>query len=173
VRFAGRVPADERFDFLAAADLVVMPSRYESFGMVAAEALAVQTPVVAFDIPCLRALVTERTGVAVAAYDDRALADALIALGNDDARRRRLGEAGPAAVAGLRWDRLAAQQAAVYHAALEDEGHGSAGTVIELIEPVGVGGEVAVPVALGEAGAPVAVLDPGEQFVAGWGGGEG
>ncbi|MBD0671955.1 hypothetical protein BU198_14890 [Streptomyces sp. CBMA156] len=39
-----------------------MPRRYETFGMVAAEALATATPVLAFDIPCLRELVTDRVG---------------------------------------------------------------------------------------------------------------
>ena len=57
-------PAEERFAWLAGADLVAMPSRYETFGMVAAEALAVATPVVAFDIPCLRALVDDGVGAA-------------------------------------------------------------------------------------------------------------
>jgi glycosyltransferase involved in cell wall biosynthesis/O-antigen/teichoic acid export membrane protein len=110
VRFAGRVPAGERFTWLASADLVVMPSRYETFGMVAAEALAVQTPVVAFDIPCLRALVDDGVGYTVPAFDVGMLADALRSLALDEDGRRRLGAAGPARVAGLNWDALAALQ---------------------------------------------------------------
>ena len=51
VRIVGWVPPEDRFKWLSGADFIAMPSRYESFGMVAAEALAVETPVVAFDIP--------------------------------------------------------------------------------------------------------------------------
>ena len=114
VRFVGRVSADERFSWLAGAALVAMPSRYETFGMVAAEALAVRTPVVAFDIPCLRALVDDRVGFRVPAFDTEAFAHALRSLVTDPAMARRRGEAGPAHVAALRWDDLAAHQGRVY-----------------------------------------------------------
>ena len=119
VVFAGRVPAAERFDWLAGADFVAMPSRFESFGMVAAEALAVGTPVVAFDIACLRALVTDQVGDVVPAFDVEALAAAIAGLAGDAERRRRLGAAGPATVADLRWDRLALRQGEVYRHTLE------------------------------------------------------
>jgi glycogen(starch) synthase len=91
-----------------------MPSRYETFGMVAAEALATATPVVAFDIPCLRNLVGGRTGITVPAFDTGALADALVRLLSDPVLARDLGAGGPAAVAALRWDDLAVRQADVY-----------------------------------------------------------
>ena len=96
VRFVGRIAAADRFDWLAGADLVAMPSRYETFGMVAAEALAVATPVVAFDIPCLRALVDEDVGRRVPAFEVEAFAAALLALAHDARLRRELGDAGPA-----------------------------------------------------------------------------
>ncbi|MBC3839707.1 glycosyltransferase [Streptacidiphilus sp. 4-A2] len=86
VHWLGRANGDDRFDLLAAARLVCMPSRYETFGMVAAEALAVGTPVLAFDIPCLRALVGPQVGVRVPAGDVPALAAALAELGDDPAR---------------------------------------------------------------------------------------
>ncbi len=122
VHFIGRVPAAERFEWLAGVDLLVMPSRYETFGMVAAEALAVGTPVVAFDIPCLRALVDDRVGGRVPAFDVAALAEAVGMLaGHGDLRRRR-GAAGPARVAGLKWDVLAGLQGDAYGQLLERVG---------------------------------------------------
>ncbi len=122
VRFAGRVPAEERFAWLAASDVLAMPSRYETFGMVAAEALAVRTPVVAFDIPCLRALVDDEVGTRVPAFDVPAFADALRVLATDVELRARRGAAGPDRVAGLNWDELAGQQGQVYHRILDGEG---------------------------------------------------
>jgi glycosyltransferase involved in cell wall biosynthesis len=119
VHFVGRIPTDKRMDWLASADLVAMPSRYESFGMVAAEALAVATPVVAFDIPCLRAIVTSATGALVPCFDVAGLAEALVALCRDPSRRARLGATGAASVAWMRWGPLARQQAEVYRRALD------------------------------------------------------
>ena len=118
VRFVGRVAADRRFEWLASADLVAMPSRYETFGMVAAESLAVRTPVVAFDIPCLRALVDDTVGARVTAFDVGQFAEALRALSLNPRHRRRLGRAGPLTVGGLRWDHLAADQGRIYREVL-------------------------------------------------------
>jgi glycogen(starch) synthase len=120
VKFIGRVKSGERFDLLASADVVVMTSRYETYGMVAAEALAVGTPVVAFTIPCLRNLVEDgRTGVLVRAFDVAGFAESWRNLLGDSSRRRSLGAAGPASVAGLQWDLLAASQGHVYRRVFE------------------------------------------------------
>jgi glycosyltransferase involved in cell wall biosynthesis/O-antigen/teichoic acid export membrane protein len=121
VHFVGRVEAGQRFDWLASARMVAMPSRYETFGMVAAEALAVGTPVVAFDIACLRGLVTPETGVVVQPFDVAAFAAALVALSSDQALARRLGARGPAGVAGLDWDILSREQGSFYRSVLADD----------------------------------------------------
>ena len=115
VVFLGHVPPTERFDLLEKADLVVMPSRYESFGMVAAEAAATRTPVAAFDIACLRDLVPPQ--LLVPAYDVGAYARLLGELAADAPRRRELGDDGAKVAATLSWDGLAAQQAAIYRGA--------------------------------------------------------
>jgi D-inositol-3-phosphate glycosyltransferase len=47
VEFAGRVPQERLPQYYAAADALVIPSYYESFGLVALEALACGTPVLA------------------------------------------------------------------------------------------------------------------------------
>jgi hypothetical protein len=71
----------------AAGDIVAVPSREEGYGIAATEALRCGLPIVASDIPALRA----SCGVAatfIRADDDRALAQALLALVDPLARER-------------------------------------------------------------------------------------
>lgn len=124
IRWLGRVHGTARFELLASARLVCVPSRSETFGMVAAEALAAATPVLAFDIPCLRDLVTDRVGVRVPPGDTGAYARALTDLAADPARCRSLGAAGPATVRHLDWDGVADGQLAVYRRAAGAPGQG-------------------------------------------------
>jgi glycosyltransferase involved in cell wall biosynthesis/O-antigen/teichoic acid export membrane protein len=123
IDFVGRVSPAQRAGWLAGADLLVMPSRYETFGMVAAEALAARTPVIAFDIPCLRGLVSDRVGALVQPFDVGALAQAMRDLALDTGRRRALGQAGPEIVSELRWDHLAERQLAVYRRTMRPTAH--------------------------------------------------
>ena len=62
VRFAGWVTGEAKWRLLAGARLAVVSSRHETFGMVALEAMATATPVVAFDIPGLHELVPDGCG---------------------------------------------------------------------------------------------------------------
>jgi glycosyltransferase involved in cell wall biosynthesis len=114
VSFVGQVPSSDRFDLLASAEIVAMPSRYETFGMVAAEALAVGTPVVAFDIPCLRSILPPGSGILVPAFDTNAFAEAMVRVLGDDQLKSRLGSFGKETVNHLRWDGMAAIQEKVY-----------------------------------------------------------
>jgi glycosyltransferase involved in cell wall biosynthesis len=118
VVFAGHVPPSDRFDLLASAELVAMPSRYETFGMVAAEALAVGTPVVAFDIPCLRSVVSPSGGILVPAFDTEAFAAALVRVLGDDWLKSQLGISGRETMRRLRWDGVAAVQRDFYSSIL-------------------------------------------------------
>jgi glycosyltransferase involved in cell wall biosynthesis len=54
VTFAGLVSEEEKFRLLKASDVFVMPSRYESWGIVVGEALASGVPVVAYELSCYR-----------------------------------------------------------------------------------------------------------------------
>ncbi|MCH6160837.1 glycosyltransferase [Streptomyces marispadix] len=126
-RWLGRVEGAVRYALLAGARLVCVPSRYETFGLVAAEALATRTPVLAFDIPNVRDLVTDAVGVRVPPEDVRAYGDALADLAADPARCRRLGRAGPATVAHLDWDAVARAQLALYERAVGRERNEDAG----------------------------------------------
>ncbi|GAA3074671.1 glycosyltransferase family 4 protein [Pseudonocardia yunnanensis] len=118
VSFAGWVSGAEKFRLLASARLVVVPSRHETFGLVALEALASGTPVIAFDIPCLQEVVPRGAGWRIPPFDVEALADRIVEAHADHDQLAAAGRAGRAFAAGYDWDVLACRQADVYRAAL-------------------------------------------------------
>jgi len=120
VRFLGRVEGEAKLRLLASARVVAMPSRYESFGIVAAEALACGTPVVAFRIGSLREVVTPETGVLVEPFDVAAYAEALVRVATDPERLEALGARGRQWARQYDWDDVAARQEEVYLRAVDD-----------------------------------------------------
>jgi len=78
----------------AQADLFVLPSEQESFGLAALEALASGVPVVASDVGGLPEVVRDgETGLLVPPHDPRALAVAVLELLRDEPRRAAMGRA--------------------------------------------------------------------------------
>jgi D-inositol-3-phosphate glycosyltransferase len=93
VLFLGSRDQDTLPYYYSAAEMVVMPSDYESFGMVALEAMACGTPVVASDVGGLAHLVQhESTGYRVPARDPSALAKRIMQLLVDTDLRYRIGQ---------------------------------------------------------------------------------
>ncbi len=77
----------------AAADLFVLPSRYEGYGIVYAEALAWKLPVIAYDVGPVPELVGDGAALLVPPEDVQALCGALDLLLGDAALRRRMSAA--------------------------------------------------------------------------------
>lgn len=78
--------------YYSAAEVVVMPSHYESFGMVALEAMACGTPVVASQVGGLGFLVRDgETGFVVPGNDPKIMADRLVQIIRNKDLRDRLG----------------------------------------------------------------------------------
>jgi glycosyltransferase involved in cell wall biosynthesis len=84
-----------------AADLFVMPSRHEAFGMVYQEAAAAGLPVIATRINAIPEIVEDgRTGILVPPGDPGALVQAMRTLVDSADERRRMGAAALARIAG-------------------------------------------------------------------------
>lgn len=91
IEFRDPVPARVLADWYRAADLVVVPSRSESFGFVAAEAVASGTPVLASQVGGLAHIVRPgESGVLIADRSPYTWADTIAALLADPAQRARL-----------------------------------------------------------------------------------
>jgi D-inositol-3-phosphate glycosyltransferase len=104
VTFVGAQPQESLRAWYVAADATVLPSYYESFGMVALEAMACGSPVVASRVGGLQTTVRDRiTGVLVPDHDPVSLADALEDVLDDAVLRARLGRAGVRWAAEHRW----------------------------------------------------------------------
>lgn len=96
--------------YYRAADVCLVPSRSESFGLVALEAAACGLPVVASDVGGLRTLVDHgRTGYRIAARDPLQYAAAVRAILDDEANARSLARGGVEMAAGYSWTATAAR----------------------------------------------------------------
>ena len=92
VTFHGRLPSEEIELIQRQCQIAVLPSKYESFGLVHAEALSFGIPVVAFDISATREVIDhDVNGLLVPEGDSDALADACISLIRDQELRVKMG----------------------------------------------------------------------------------
>ena len=105
-------------EFYAAADVVLTPSRSESFGLVALEAQACGTPVVASAVGGLRTVV-RRGGLLVEGHDPGDHAEALLSILRDPELASRLGAEGVRGALAFSWDATTQQVASVYRELLE------------------------------------------------------
>ncbi|GAB2694757.1 D-inositol-3-phosphate glycosyltransferase [Thalassiella azotivora] len=105
-------------EWYRAADVVTVPSYNESFGLVAIEAQATGTPVVAADVGGLTTAVAHgESGLLVPTHDPADWADALGSLLADPARRHALARGAARHAAGFGWDATVERTLAVYDAA--------------------------------------------------------
>ena len=109
----GYVPRNRLAALYGTAAVVAYPSTYEGFGLPPLEAMACGAPVVAYDIPPLRATVAGAAEL-VAPGDGDALASALRRVVHDDDLRADLARRGLATAAGRSWGDVARDTAAVY-----------------------------------------------------------
>lgn len=115
VRFLLSRPPEELVAVYQAADVIAVPSSNESFGLVALEAQATGTPVVATRIGGLQLAVDDgRSGVLVDGHDPARWAEVLGDVLCDDERRIAMAEYAPTYAAQFSWEHTAEQLVELY-----------------------------------------------------------
>ncbi len=113
--FLGWIGDDVLHSLYRIADLTVVPSIYEPFGLVALEAMASGCPCIVADTGGLREVVPhDEAGMRFRAHDPEALADVAVKVLSDDELGRRLVEEAYEHVRRFDWADVAEQTAAVY-----------------------------------------------------------
>ncbi|NJP10568.1 MAG: glycosyltransferase family 1 protein [Leptolyngbyaceae cyanobacterium RU_5_1] len=115
-QFPGRLSPAELPNYYAAADVCVVPSHYEPFGLVAIEAMACGTPVIASNVGGLQfTVVSEGTGLLVPPKDDAAFAMAIDRILMNPDWQQQLGQSARQHVEEkFSWDGVASQLGDLY-----------------------------------------------------------
>ena len=117
--FLGKKSQDTLPYYYSASEAVVVPSHYESFGMVALEAMACGTPVVASQVGGLAFLIQDGvTGYHVPVGDPEALCDRITALLENSKLRKELGENAAQFAQDYRWEKISNRIKELYQALL-------------------------------------------------------
>lgn len=123
VRLFSAVTDAQRLELFAGAIVVLMPSRFEGFGMVAAEAMAAGAPVVAASAGSLPEVVAPPAGGRlVPAGDAAALAEAVTRLLDAPEEREEISRSARASAERFRWDEVARRHLDFLHCIAQQTG---------------------------------------------------
>lgn len=115
IEFQGSMPSSELAELMRSVDAVAMPSSSETFGLVALEAQACGTPVLATDVDGLRYAVQDhRTGWLVPGRTPELWAEALYRAASNPEHWRAMSRAAAERARELTWDHVAAQHEVAY-----------------------------------------------------------
>ena len=116
ITFVGGIPHSEVPKYLATADIVLVPSLVEASSISMMEAMAMEKPVIASNIPGLREVSNNgKCAVLVPPTDPQHIANAVIDLINDDNRRKKIGKMARAYVAKTKsWESVTNQTLNLY-----------------------------------------------------------
>ncbi len=107
IEMTGWVEGRKKIDLFKDAVMVVIPSRYETQGIVVLEAMAHGKPVITSDIPELNYVVNCGAGMAFKAGIAESLYKAMKALINNNRKREEMGEKGREMVKDFTWEKVA------------------------------------------------------------------
>jgi glycosyltransferase involved in cell wall biosynthesis len=122
IKFIGLVTGARKWALLRQADMLLLPSYSENFGMVVLEAMAVGCPVVVTREVGLAAAVSASGAGLVVEGDPQPLGMAITSLKNDESLRREMGEAGrKVAIEQFSWTGVAAEMEKLYAECLQEQ----------------------------------------------------
>ncbi|MDA1128510.1 MAG: glycosyltransferase [Chloroflexi bacterium] len=128
IDFVGQVNHSDLPLYYNAADVCVMPSYYESFGLVALESMACGTPVVAARVGGLPTIVQHgRTGYLKSWRCPETFANSLEMILSTDGLQQSMGEAARKRAEGLGWDNVAAIMSDEYDSLIENAAQSAQG----------------------------------------------
>jgi D-inositol-3-phosphate glycosyltransferase len=131
IAFVGAVDHEMLPLYYNAADVCVVPSHYESFGLVAVEAMASGVPVVASRVGGLMGTIKDgETGYLIPWLCPEPFAERIELLLDNEPLRRNLGEAAREAVGRYRWESVAAAVLEVYESILGATPHRTAANAL-------------------------------------------
>jgi glycosyltransferase involved in cell wall biosynthesis len=120
IEFLGRISEEEKKDFLGKSLFVVMPSRFEGWGIAAIESSACGKPVIGTNIPGLKdAIIHNETGILVELENSDILAVEIEKLLVNRDERIKLGNNGRAWAKKFDWDKIAEEHEKFYLEVLE------------------------------------------------------
>lgn len=121
VCFVGAKPQTELHYYFNAAEAVLVPSDYESFGMVALEAMACGTPVIASEVGGLAFLVKDgETGYHVPTRDPATLAERIYQITSNPEKRAQMGRAAQQQAKEYSWEHITDRLVEIFNEALVD-----------------------------------------------------
>jgi D-inositol-3-phosphate glycosyltransferase len=125
IRWVGAIDHEELPAYYQAADVTVMPSTYESFGLVAVESMACGTPVVAARVGGLQATVQDgRTGFLIPWREPSLYADRIADVLTQPQLSARLGTNARSRALEFGWPRVAEQLVELYESLLAAQAAG-------------------------------------------------
>jgi len=119
IKLVGKVTGEEKLRLLRDCKFLVMPSRQETFGMAALEAMASGKAVIASDIEHLNEVVQSSHGRLVPFGNVQALAATINELNTDFAQCSILGKNAYIQSANYDWDKIAVRQEQIYETVVE------------------------------------------------------
>jgi len=124
VLFVGKQPQSVIRDYLSLADLLLLPSQSESFGLAALEAMACEVPVIATRVGGLPELVEDGvTGLLFGVGDIEAMAaGAIRLLSNQDERKQFAHQGRQAAISHFSSEKIIPQYEALYNDVVANAG---------------------------------------------------